>query len=397
MTNWRLMDGVSGRPGNGPSVSAYSGAFIGGHMWKVTQSGLWFKGYWHWVPTGGDTTARKFALWQLTDTTHSIQRVLVPGTTVTSGTLTAGQWNFVALPSPIGLSRQLPYVAAYGYTATAGFPDTQNQFGSGHPYSAGITNGPLVMYSDQTGTNKEPFTSNFNQGLFSTGGSDPSVTFPSTGDVSSNFWIDVEVTDVAPAGASYRLFPQTQEPINWVLDTANNFTLGLEFVLSQACLLDKFWFYSPASVTQLPTRCLIWKVSDHSIVTGTDKNPPTWSGAAGSGWVSATYSTPAKLPAGRYKLSVFNGAGTPAIWNPTTNLFWGTAGVGAGGITNGPISAPDSASATSPGQSTYNLGATLTYPLTYATTPADGPNYWQDIEVRIDPSGSGLLLASMVV
>src|SRR5262245_53140775 len=132
------MDGAGGRPGNGPGVSAYSGNFLAGILWKVTANGLWLDGYWHWVPTGGDTAARKFALWQLTDNAHGVNQVLVPAGTVTSGTLTANQWNYVPLPAPIGLSGSVPYVACYGYVATAGFPDTQSQFGSGNTYAAGI-------------------------------------------------------------------------------------------------------------------------------------------------------------------------------------------------------------------------------------------------------------------
>ena len=36
--------------------------------------------------------------------------------------------------------------------------------------------------------------------------------------------------------------------------------------------------------------------------------------------------------------------------------------------------------ATSPGQDTYNPGAAFTYPLTYSA-PANGANYWVDVEV----------------
>jgi hypothetical protein len=58
-----------------------------------------------------------------------------------------------------------------------GFPNTNNQFGPGDPYSAGITNGPLSAYSDTSGS--APAPSNWaNQGLFSTSYSDPTAHMP---------------------------------------------------------------------------------------------------------------------------------------------------------------------------------------------------------------------------
>ena len=119
-------------------------------------------------------------------------------------------------------------------------------------------------------------------------------------------------------------------------------------------------------------------MNTQALVAGTDNPSPSWSGAAGSGWVSCSY-TGVTLPAGDYKVAVLNAAGSPAIWNPTTNAYWGT-GTGVGGITNGPLSAPDTTHATSPGQDTFNSGATFTYPLTYSS-PANGANYWIDLEV----------------
>ncbi len=47
MTTHRLMDGVSGRPGNGPAAArSYSGDFQAGLAFEVTDSGIWFESYW---------------------------------------------------------------------------------------------------------------------------------------------------------------------------------------------------------------------------------------------------------------------------------------------------------------------------------------------------------------
>ena len=189
MTTWRLFP-----TGSGPSLIPDTGNFLAGTSFEVTTSGLWFQGYWWWVPAAGDIAPQKFALWQLTDAVNT--SVLVDGGTVMSGTLTANAWNFVPLPTPIGLSVKLPYVAATGWVMTNGFPDSQHQFGSGDPLAAGITNGPLNAYSDQSGSNANPFF--INQGLFGTSSADPASVMPAGGDNSSFFGVDVQVTDVPP-------------------------------------------------------------------------------------------------------------------------------------------------------------------------------------------------------
>ena len=144
MTNYRLFSGTSGPS----SAISYNGPFLAGVVFKVTTGGTWFDGYWWWVcGTGQSTAPQKFALWQVyTNATGT----LISSATVTSGPLTAGQWNYVALPTPLPLATGVGYVAATGFTG--GFPDTNNQFASGDPYGAGITSGPLTAYSDQTGT-----------------------------------------------------------------------------------------------------------------------------------------------------------------------------------------------------------------------------------------------------
>ncbi|MGH3409609.1 MAG: hypothetical protein ACRDRJ_45005, partial [Streptosporangiaceae bacterium] len=98
------------------------------------------------------------------------------------------------------------------------------------------------------------------------------------------------------------------------------------------------------------------------------------------GWVYCDYSgAGVTLAAGtNYKVAVVNGAVSPQSWNSATIDYWST-GPGGSGISNGPLSAPNEADATSPGQSSYNQGPAFTYPATYATGGA--PNYWVDVEV----------------
>jgi len=356
---------------NGPaSPVSYSGPFVCGVVVGVTTGGCWLDGYWWWVcPTGQSTSAQKFALWCLY---NSNSGSLVPNSTVTSAALTAGQWNYVKLAAPVPLALGATYVAATGFTGS--FPDTNSQFGSGGPYSAGIVNGPLTAYSDASGSNPSPFKTA--QAVFSVASSDPTAFAPVYGSSACNFWMDLLVDTSPPAGASYRLWPSYPTlPGHLDSDTAG-YTLATEFQLSKSCTLDNIWFYSASGASVLPTRCAIWSVSSQSVVAGTDNTSPSWSGAAGSGWVACSYSG-VTLPAGDYKVAVFYGGG--AEWYQATTSYWGGGGVGASGITNGPVTAPGTSGATSPGQGTYNKGS-WAYPQTYDSA-GSGENYWVDVEV----------------
>lgn len=399
MTTYRLMDGASGRPGVGSSgtqpptaPTSYSGNFLAGTMFSALGEMLWFQGYWWWCPAGGDTGAQKFALWNRYSSTA---QALVSGSVVTSGTLTAGAFNYVPLPTPVQLAPGALYVASTGWSAVHGFPDTNNQFGSGQPYAAGIVNGPLTAWSDLGASNLFPAAAqnyNLNQGLFGTGGTDPSLAMPAGGSNSSIFWVDVQVSDTAPSGysGSYRLWPNMTDLGNSSPDTANNFTLGTEFSLNAPCAINNVWFYSPSGVSQLPTEIGVYQVSGTTLVASNAS--PSWSGAAASGWVRASLS--GSLQAGvNYKVVVLNGAGTPSVWNGAVASYWST-GFGSAGLTSGPITAPSNAAATSPGQETYNLGASIAYPATNA-----GPfRYGVDIEVTPSAavSPSGLLMAGII-
>ena len=408
------MDGLSGRPGNGPgSPTAYGGNFLAGTIFQVTQGGMWLDGYYWWVPTGGDTGAQKFALWCLTAASTGS---LVSGSVVTSGTLTAGTWNFVPLAVPLQLAIHGVYNACTGWISVNGFPATNNQFGATQPYAAGITNGPLMAFSDTTGTAASEWGSP--QGVFGTGGSDPSVTMPGLGSNSANFWVDVSVSDTAPGGysGSYRAWPNLATGDNFTSgDSAFNYNVGMEFHLTQDCTLNAIWFFcNSAGVTQFPTECAIWSIS--STLKVAENASPTWlapgggPAAAASGWMYVPFTT-VTLPAGQYKVGVYNQAASPQNgWSMKRTGYWGSSGGnppdGINGITSGPLYVPPTASANQawvynganpgatppfsngtqePGQSVFsqdpNAGSpgAAAYPDLYVD--ALFQNYWVDVEV----------------
>jgi hypothetical protein len=354
---------------DGPSVvTSWTSSFQAAVAFSVTSGGMWFDGYWWWVaPTGQSTSPVQFALWQMYGATAG---VLVPESVVVSGTLTAGQWNYIPLPSPLPLTVGVPYVAANAYTGN--FLNTNNAFGSGDTYAAGITNGLLLGYSDQTGSAPAPY--GIRQGLFGTD-PDSSTSLPHQAYESANFWMDVQVDTAAPAGASYRLWPNYLViPGSNSVDTGQQ-SMGTEFLLSQSCTLDAIWFYSPPGVTVLPSQCAIWNVSTRTVVAGTDNTSPSWSGAAGSGWVKCSYSG-VTLPAGDYKTTVYSGGGQQ-FYLETVDYF--SAGQGGKGIVAGPLTCPNTASATAPGNSTYQDGP-WSFPDTFDQND-NGETRWVDVEV----------------
>jgi hypothetical protein len=295
----------------GPETAvSYTEAISLAVQFGVATGGCWLEGYWFWVcKSGAPTKAQEFGLWQAWQ--DSGEGYLVTDATVTSGTLTAGAWNYVALPQPVPLSVGATYIAATGLTG--GFPQTTNQFGAGDTYSAGITNGPLFAYSDQSGS--APAPDGLPQGLYSTASADPTKYTPENGNSSANFWVDVQITTTPPSGASYRLWPSYGTIPGAVANDPFGQSFGTEFHLSEQCTLSKLWFYSPPTVTQLPTACAIWNVPSDpttaTMISGTELESPAWSGGAGTGWVSADYSG-VTLPAGQYKATVY--CSVDALW-----------------------------------------------------------------------------------
>ena len=102
-------------------------------------------------------------------------------------------------------------------------------------------------------------------------------------------------------------------------------------------------------------------------------------GGAGSGRVRAAFSTPPALSAStNYKACILQPVSVmEGSWYAGTSHYWNT-GSGSGGITNGPLSAPNNSGGDG-GQDTFNSGATLTYP---ASSFAAG-NYSVDPEITV--------------
>ena len=117
---------------------------------------------------------------------------------------------------------------------------------------------------------------------------------------------------------------------------SNNFTgtLGTAFSLSQAAPLTGIWYYSPAGAASLASACAIYDVNSTSIVAGTLNSSPSWSGAAGSGWVECTYPGSTTLNASQAyvvacQFSALVGFSSGFSWPVNPNIIDATAAMNA--------------------------------------------------------------------
>jgi hypothetical protein len=387
---------------NGPATAtARSGNFISGVTWTVTQGGMWFTGYWWWVCNTGQTvTPVKCALWSLVNGTNGL---VVPGSVVTSGALTVGTWNYIPLANPVQIAIGDTLVAAIGVNGA--YPDTPNSFGAGQTYANGITNGPLRAFSAPGGGYPSGWGNP--QGCMSTAGSDPSTAIPLTVSGTDNLWVGVQVSDTAVPTytGTWRLWPHMASASAYTQpNTTDNLTVGTEIDITARATVNNIWFYSPAGTAQLPTEVSIWTMTQGGL-NGTavvDVVNPTWSGTAGSGWISTPVPGNVVLPVGKYRVSVYNDTITPDQWSAFYTGYWGVpAGQtypapGASGIVAGPMTAPatanaqtafsyNGAGATEPGQSLFAYGPPNTFPNFYIGVNSPGgalfQNYWVDLEV----------------
>lgn len=436
MTSYSLWQaGTGSGTAGGPLVSYTSTPIIVTNLIAVSGGGLWFEGYYVWVPTAGDTAPSggyKCAIYSVTTTSTA---TFVPGSNVIStATMTANAWNFIPLATPLqvapGWDKNLStngslYIICIGWVPSAGFPDSSGWWGSA-PQDAGVSSGQLYAYGTSGAGFGPPYT--LIQGLFSTAGSDPSVTDPlTTGSVSAfdNFWVDCLISTTAPGGysGSYRLWPGKYDanPVTGG-DQALNFTVSTEIDITGTVTLNNVWYFSPngtgsgGTATTLATRCDVWNISTGlsvaSITSPSWLTPAGGAASAGTGWVKAAFAGGTTLGTGSYRVSIFNANGTTdAAWNPKDggSDYWGETltGVGAAGIAAGPLSAPawsaaqsgyiyasGSPGATPPysGATTahaqppfgLNPGGTIQFPQLYAPiggSSNEAQNYWVDLEV----------------
>lgn len=177
--------------------------------------------------------------------------------------------------------------------------------------------------------------------------------------------------------ADLTLFGQPASPATLTSDTTN-YTLGVQFSVSQSTTLDGIWFFSASGAGSLPSTIALYNQTSGALITS---QTPTWltgpggsAASAGSGWCFAAFTSPPTLTASTaYEGCVFNTSGTN--WYSTTANYWST-GAGSSGITNGILSAPNNTNSVH-GQDAYTIAGSLAQP----TSTFNSSNYWIDVAV----------------
>lgn len=170
--------------------------------------------------------------------------------------------------------------------------------------------------------------------------------------------------------AVYTLFGQSLTAA--LASDASTYTMGVQFSVSQPATLTAVWWYSAAGAANLPSQIALFAVSGASLVTS---QAAAWSGAAGSGWVRAPFTSPPALAAGiSYKACIGDFLNNGNFYSAIAH-YWDT-GAGQNGISNGPLSAPNNAGADH-GQSSFHNAGVLAYP----DTSFNATNYLVDPEI----------------
>lgn len=158
-------------------------------------------------------------------------------------------------------------------------------------------------------------------------------------------------------------------PASLTTDSTVPLTVGTMFETTEPCTLAAIWFWSDTGATVLPDNVAVYVVSDQSQVVL--NSSPSWSGAAGSGWVRCDMSSYGITLNGIYMMAV--GASTAGQWLSYTDSYF-SSGPGAGGITNGILAAFNSTGG--------NTGPYATSDIAYpAVAGAFARNWWIDVEV----------------
>lgn len=348
--------------GSGGGAGATTGSY--GVQFAVTSPAV-MNGIWFYTPPG--STAPLPDSIAVFDTTGSLAVLQGPSW---SGVAGSG-WIFASFPAPFMLLPGTSYVAAIHQPFNGpNWNITDSTYWSSGAGSGGITSGILTAPNNATAVN--------GQDTYVAGST---IAFPNTSLAGANIWIDVQVSD-APAGV-YSVFEQQPRSSPSTNDNAQ-YTMGMQASSTVAATATAVWWYSPQFPTPaaaLPDTIAIFNVPFQSLV---HSEAAVWSGAQGSGWVRAAFSSPVPLNANTgYKAAILK-TGSGNNWYASDPLFW-SSGPGAGGITNGPLTGVNNAAGDG-GQDTFNFGSGLTYP----ATSFNANNYGVDIEIIatiVNPNG----------
>ena len=376
--------------------------------------------------SANDTGTHTASLWSSTGT-------LLASATFTNET--SSGWQTVTFSSPASISAGTTYVASFHsnghYTDTANYfttartngpltaPSSNNgvyTYGASNLFPTSTFNATnywvdVVFSSSSSGTNQSPIANNDSgfdatQGiplsisgasllandtdpdgdpLTITGVSAPvngtvsfntqnnTVTFTAannyTGPASFNYAISdgrggtasasVAVTVHAPSASTASLFSSNPTPSTVTVNDPNSVELGMKFQASTTGDIMGLRFYKGPSNTGT-------HVADLWSSTGTLLATATFTNETSSGWQQVNFATPVTITAGTTYVASYHTAGN---YSDDPNLF-------ASSVTNGPLSAPSSAS--SGGNGVYAYGSGSLFP----TNTFNATSYAVDVLFR---------------
>jgi hypothetical protein len=172
--------------------------------------------------------------------------------------------------------------------------------------------------------------------------------------------------DPAPPVEDLRLFDGVDGP-GADFANGNPIVVGVEFRLTGAGEIKGLSYWRATAAMPANATGRVYKVSDQSVVAGTDV---TFAAGSALGWIDALFADPIVPEVGvRYVAEVRmpNGQYT------ATNSYW-DSGPGATGRTNGILRAENTNDTDTAGQGVFVEGA-----MAFATISGNGANYWVDV------------------
>lgn len=161
-------------------------------------------------------------------------------------------------------------------------------------------------------------------------------------------------------------------PASGSTSSSQDQVLGVVFQVSSSVPMAAVWFYSPSGASGLPSAIAVYLQGTQALVAS--NTSPTWSGAAGSGWVRAPFASPPTLSASTlYTAGVYHSSGFSGTWAQYQTGYWTSSGV-----TNGILSAPSHAGGNT-GVLLNTAGGSIAYP----SSSFSDANYNVDPEVTV--------------
>jgi VCBS repeat-containing protein len=185
----------------------------------------------------------------------------------------------------------------------------------------------------------------------------------------------VSLTVVPPGAAPVSLFNASHTPAQTNLNDGSQLEVGMKFTSSVAGQITGLKFYRSASDTGLDVLNL-WTA------TGTLLGSATFTNAAASGWQTVTLSSAVSIAANTTYIASYHTTGAYVA----TNNYFTTA------VTNGPLTAPSTATITG-GNGVYSYGGTSTTGI-FPTNTYGAANYWVDVVFL--PSSTGNITPTAV-